>query len=112
MTGARSSPQSSGNFGVKCRNRASGQTGPVCLMVDDTDFPKRGFQTELIGKVFSHVTHSMILGFKALFLGITDGRSQMLLDFSLVGEEGKKKNYGLKQRQLGASPSMTIFLLS
>ena len=54
----------------------------------------------------------MILGFKALFLGITDSRSQMLLDFSLVGEEGKKKNYGLKQRQLGASPSMTIFLLS
>ena len=69
-------------------------------MVDDTDFPKRGFQTELIGKVFSHVTHSMILGFKALFLGITDSRSQMLLDFSLVGEEGKKKNYGLKQRLL------------
>ena len=84
------------------KNRTSGQTGPVCLMFDDTDFPKRGFQTELIGKVFSHVTHSMILGFKALFLGITDGRSQMLLDFSLVGEEGKKKNYGLKQRQLEA----------
>lgn len=84
------------------KNRTSGQTGPVCLMVDDTDFPKRGFQTELIGKVFSHVTHSMILGFKALFLGITDGRSQMLLDFSLVGEEGKKKNYGLKQKQLEA----------
>ena len=82
------------------KNRTSGQTGPVCLMVDDTDFPKRGFQTELIGKVFSHVTHSMILGFKALFLGITDSRSQMLLDFSLVGEEGKKKNYGLKQRLL------------
>lgn len=84
------------------KNRTSGQTGLVCLMVDDTDFPKRGFLTELIGKVFSHVTHSMILGFKALFLGITDGRSQMLLDFSLVGEEGKKRNYGLKQRQLEA----------
>lgn len=41
--------------------------------------------------------NSMILDFKALFLGITDGRSQMLLDFSLVGEEGKKKNYDLKQ---------------
>ena len=46
--------------------------------------------------------NSMILGFKALFLGITDGRSPMLLDFSLVGEEGKKKNYGLKQKQLEA----------
>ena len=46
--------------------------------------------------------NSMILDFKALFLGITDGRSRMLLDFSLVGEEGKKKNYGLKQKQLEA----------
>lgn len=55
----------------------------------------------MIGKVFSHVTHSMTLGFKALFLGITDGRSQMLVDFALVGEEGKK-NYGLKQKQLDA----------
>ena len=71
-------------------------------MVDDTDYPKRGIQTELIGKVFSHVTHSMMLGFKALFLGITDGRSQMLIDFALVGEEGKKGNYGLKQKQLDA----------
>ena len=33
------------------KNRTSGQTGPVCLMVDDTDFPKRGFQTELIGNI-------------------------------------------------------------
>ena len=75
---------------------------PVCLMVDDTDFPKRGVQTELIGKVYSHVTHAMILGFKALFLGITDGKTQMLLDFCLVGEKGKRGNYNLKQKQLDA----------
>ena len=62
---------------------------PVCLMVDDTDFPKRGIQTELVGKVYSHVTHTMMLGFKALFLGITDGRTQMLLNYCLVGEKGK-----------------------
>ena len=73
---------------------------PVCLMVDDTDFPKRGNRTELIGKVFSHVTHKMTLGFKALFLGITDGKSQMLLDYALVGEEGKSGMYGLRQDQL------------
>jgi hypothetical protein len=63
---------------------------PVCLMVDDTDFPKRGIQTELIGKVYSHVTHTMMLGFKALFLGITDGRTQMLLNYCLVGEKGEE----------------------
>ena len=82
--------------------RTCDSTEPVCLMVDDTDYPKRGIQTELIGKIYSHVTHSMMLGFKGLFIGITDGISQMLLDFALVGEEGKKGNYGLKQKQLDA----------
>ena len=80
--------------------RTSETTSPVCLMVDDTDYPKRGFHAELIGKVYSHVTHSMMLGFKGLFLGITDGFSQLLLDFAIVGEEGKRKNYGMKQEQL------------
>ena len=75
---------------------------PVCLMVDDTDYPKRGIQTELIGKVYSHVTHAMMLGFKALFLGITDGKTQMLLNFCLLGEKGKQGNYSLKQKQLDA----------
>ena len=65
-------------------------TPRVCLMVDDTDYPKRGIRTEMIGKVFSHVEHKMILGFKGLFLGITDGATQMLMDFCLVGEKGKK----------------------
>ena len=82
--------------------RTSDSTEPVCLMVDDTDYPKRGIQTELIGKIYSHVTHSMMLGFKGLFVGITDGMSQMLLDFALVGEAGKKGNHGLKQKQLDA----------
>ena len=78
-------------------------TEPVCLMVDDTDYPKRGIRTELIGnKIYSHVTRSMMLGFKGLFIGITDDISQMLLDFAIVGEEGKKGNYGLKQKQLDA----------
>ena len=82
--------------------RTTDSTEPVCLMVDDTDYPKRGIQTELIGKIYSHVTHSMMLGFKGLFIGITDGISQILLDFAIVGEEGKKGNYGLKQKQLDA----------
>ena len=82
--------------------RTTGSTEPVCLMVDDMDHPKRGIQTELIGKIYSHVTHSMMLGFKGLFIGITDGISQILLDFALVGEEGKEGNHGLKQKQLDA----------
>ena len=70
--------------------RTSEAAGPVCLMVDDTDYPKRGIQTELIGKVFSHVTHSMTLGFKALFLGITDGRSQMLVDLPSLARKARR----------------------
>lgn len=84
------------------QERTSEQTNPRCLMIDDTDFPKRGMHTELIGKIYSHVEHRMKLGFKALFLGITDGMSQMLLDLALLGEEGKKGDYGLKQKQLDA----------
>ena len=75
---------------------------PVCLIVDDTDFPKTGYHTEQIGKVFSHVSGKMILGFKGLFLCVTDGVSQMLLDFALVGEKGGNGNHGLRQEQLDA----------
>ena len=82
--------------------RTPDSTEPVCLMVDDTDYPKRGIQTELIGKIYSHVTHSMMLGFKGLFIGITDGIGQILLDFAIVGEAGKNGNHGLKQKQLCA----------
>ncbi|MDO4949649.1 MAG: hypothetical protein Q4E55_05725 [Bacteroidales bacterium] len=44
---------------------------PVCLMVDDTDYPKRGILPEMMGKIFSHVEHKMIFGLKGLSLGIT-----------------------------------------
>lgn len=75
---------------------------PVCLMIDDTDYPKTGLHTELIGKIYSHVEHKMILGFKGLFLGITDGKSQMLMDFCLVGEKGKNGKHCMSQKQIDA----------
>lgn len=34
------------------------------------------------------------------FYSITDGVTQMLLDFCLVGEKGKNGTYNLKQKQL------------
>ena len=40
------------------------------------------------------------LRFKALFLGLTDGVSQMLLDFALIGEKGKKGNFGMSAKEL------------
>jgi len=76
-------------------------TGLRCLIADDTDLPKAGRHIELIGRVWSHVTNSSILGFKGLFLGYHDGKSFFGLDFSLHGEKGKneKKPYGLTPKQ-------------
>lgn len=73
-----------------------------CLIVDDTDLPKTGRRMELIGRVFSHVTHSSILAFKGLFLGYHDGTSFFGLDFSLHGEKGKnaKRPYGLSKKDI------------
>ena len=76
---------------------------PTCLIVDDTDLIKRGFHIEMIGKVFSHVTHTFNLGFKMLALCFDDGKQLLNVDFSLHGEKGRKKNYGLTDKQLANS---------
>jgi len=55
---------------------------PRCIIVDDTDLSKTGRHFELIGKIFSHVTHSSKLGYKALFMGYHDGKSFFSLDFN------------------------------
>lgn len=75
--------------------------GLKCLIADDTDLPKTGRRIELIGRIWSHVSNSSILGFKGLFLGYHDGKSFFSLDFSLHGEKGKneKKPYGLTSKQ-------------
>ena len=64
---------------------------PVCLIIDDTDAPKTGMKTELIGKFWSHVHQKSILGYKCLTIMLSDGVRQLFLDFSLHGEEGKDK---------------------
>ena len=84
----------------KIRVRSDHKRCTTCLIVDDTDFGKTGKRFELMGRVFSHVEHKSILGFKALTLAITDGISQMVLDFALVGEPGKKNNFSMSDREL------------
>ncbi len=56
---------------------------------------------ESIGKIFSHVHQKCILGYKALMLCWSDGRTQLMLDFSLNGEMGKieGKEQGLTSAQ-------------
>jgi len=83
------------------RGTEAGHDKPVCLIIDDTDAPKSGRKSEFIGKVFSHIQHKSILGYKCLTLLLSDGMSQLFLDFSLHGEEGRKpdKKQGLTDKQ-------------
>jgi len=71
---------------IALRNESVKSNDPVCLIIYDTDLPKTGAKIEKFGRIFSHVTHSSLLGFKALFLCRTDGKTQTVLDFSLHGE--------------------------
>lgn len=84
------------------RSDSANSKDPVCLIIDDTDLPKTGAKIEKLGRIFSHVTHSSLLGFKALFLCRTDGKTQTVLDFSLHGEEGRRpdKPYGMTKKQI------------
>ena len=70
------------------------------MIVDDTTIDKTGRKIEFIGKVFDHCSHKYLLGFKILTLGFWDGKSFIPLDFSARQEPGKKKNRGLKAREL------------
>ncbi len=82
---------------------------PRCMIIDDTDLPKRGKHTEGIGKVFSHTDMRSKLGFKAMFLCLTDGISQQMLDFTLQSEMGKNpdKPQGMSPKELAARKSHT-----
>ena len=79
-----------------------GSQKPSCLIFDDTDIEKTGTAIEGVSKVWSHVRHGYILGFKLLTLGFFDGISFISLDFSLHREQGDKKinRFGLPLKKL------------
>jgi Transposase DDE domain len=72
----------------------------ACFILDDTDLPKKGKAIELIGRIFSHVTGSYNLGFKSMNLAFWSGKHLLHLDFSLHIEAGKKKDQGMKKKEL------------
>lgn len=74
---------------ITCRKDFRKSHLPAVLIADDSDLPKTGFRMEAIGKIFSHVHQKCILGYKALMLCWSDGRTQFMLDVSLHGEKGK-----------------------
>lgn len=51
-------------------------------------------------RVHSHLAHKSVLGFKCLCMAVTDGISQILPDFDIVGEKGKKGNYGMSTKEI------------
>lgn len=80
--------------------RSDHKCDDACLILDDTDHEKTGRTIERIGRVHSHLAHKAVLGFKCLCMAVTDGVSQVLLDLAIIGEKGKKGNYGLSEKEL------------
>lgn len=74
------------------------------MILDDTLQPKRGKKIEGIGRVYDHVTHRSVLGFKNLVLAFWDGINTIPLDFSLHNERGKNKKrpFGLTIKEIKA----------
>jgi hypothetical protein len=90
---------------ISVRSDARNSDTPICMIVDDTDMPKTGRRGEMLGRVYSHVgNRGSILGHKGLFLCRTDGRTQMLVDFTLLGEEGRiaSRPQGLCKKDIDA----------
>jgi hypothetical protein len=73
-------------------------SSPKCLIIDDSDLPKKGKFIEHISRIWSHVNHRSVLGFKGLFLAYWDSKSLIGLDFTLHKEKGRNQKYpfGLK----------------
>ena len=72
---------------------------PRCYIVDDTTIEKTGVSMEGVSRVFDHVKHKCVLGYKLLLLAFFDGRSTIPVDFSLHREKGDEKNYGLSEEE-------------
>jgi hypothetical protein len=69
-----------------------------CFVIDDTDIEKSGKTFEGISKIYSHITHGFIFGYKMLTLCYWDGKSLIPCCLSLH-RENKKNEYGLNKKQ-------------
>ena len=68
--------------------RADAKGNTRCVILGYTDLPKRGMKAEGLGKVFSHTAMKRILGFKAMFLCYTDGKTQLMVDATIQADSG------------------------
>ncbi len=72
-----------------------------CLILDDSLLEKTGKSIEKISRVWDHVKHRSVLGYKLNLLGYWDGFSFIPVDFTLHREKGKnkKKPFGLSKKE-------------
>ena len=89
---------------LKLRSVTRVTNGIKCFIADDTAIEKCGKTLEGISRIWDHVFHRSVLGFKGLFLAFWDGMNFLPIDFSLHNEIGKnqKKPFGLKPKELKA----------
>ncbi len=74
---------------------------PKCLIFDDTTISKTGKTIEGVSKVYDHITHRFVLGFKLLVAGYWNGSVFIPVDFSFHREnkKSKTKKYGLTNKE-------------
>lgn len=87
--------KATGSDGVKSNS-------PKCLVIDDSVLAKTGKFIEKVSRLWDHVSHSYVLGFKLLALTYWDGTSCIPVDFSVHREKGKNesKPFGLKKKEM------------
>lgn len=75
--------------------------GYKCLIFDDSDLEKRGKKIEGVSKIYNHVQHRFIFGYKLLVAGYWNGCLFIPVDFSFHREnkENKIKKYGLSKKE-------------
>lgn len=75
--------------------------GLRCMIFDDTLLEKTGKKIEKVSRMWDHVFHRCVLGFKLLLLCYWDGTSFIPMDFSLHRESGKNKEkpFGLTRKE-------------
>lgn len=84
-----------GSNGIKANS-------PKCLVIDDSVLAKTGRFIEKVSRLWDHVSHGYVLGYKFLALTYWDGTSCIPVDFSVHREKGKNesKPFGLKKKEL------------
>jgi predicted nucleic acid-binding Zn finger protein len=81
--------------------KGDGTSRNRCLVVDDSLVEKTGKCIEKVSRLWDHVSHRYLMGYKLLALTYWDGSSCIPVDFSLHRERGKNKEkpFGLKNKE-------------